>query len=130
MSESPQRRWWSRKERGRADGEAVQPEGDLGQLDGERVLVDAVDAAFEDHAADDGLVGELRFVDDPVGGACPRRDVLFDGSNAFNQRRCVDVFEPGRGGGGVLDEVGDGVGEEVDCGDEEVAAAHGGGRAV
>ena len=43
----------------RADGEAVQPEGDLCQLDGQWVLVDAVDTAFEDHAADDGLVGEL-----------------------------------------------------------------------
>ena len=51
---------------GRANGEAVQPEGDFGKLDGERVLVDAVDAALEDHAADDGLVGELGFVDDPV----------------------------------------------------------------
>ena len=57
------RRWWSRNERGRADGEAVEPEGDLGEFDGERVLVDAVDAALEDEAADDGLVGQLGLVD-------------------------------------------------------------------
>ena len=41
----------------RADGEAVEPEGDLRQFDGQRILVDAVDAALEDHPPDDGLVG-------------------------------------------------------------------------
>ena len=34
---------------GRADGEAVEPEGYLRQLDGQRILVDAVDTALEDH---------------------------------------------------------------------------------
>ncbi len=63
MSESPQRRWWSRKDsQRRAHGKAVQPQRDLGQFDGEGVLVHAVDAAFEHHAPDDGLVGELCFV--------------------------------------------------------------------
>ena len=111
---------------GRADGEAVQPEGDLGELDGEGVLVDAVDAAFEDHAADDGLVGELCFVNDPIGSVRPGENVGADGGDAVEQGRGVGVLEPGRGGGRVFDEVGDGVGEEVDGGDEEVAAAHGG----
>ena len=110
---------------GRADGEAVQPERDLGQFDGQRVLVDAVDAAFEDHAADDGLVGELGFVDDPVGGVCPRQNVLTDSGDAYNQRRCVGAFQPGRDGRRVFDQFENGVGEVVDSGDEKVAAAHG-----
>ena len=111
---------------GRADGEAVQPEGDFGELDGEGVFVDTVDAAFEDHAADDGLVGELGPVDDPVGGVGAGENVGADGGDAVKQGRRVGVLEPGGGGGRVFDEVGDGVGEEVDGGDEEVAAAHGG----
>ena len=110
---------------GRADGEAVQPERDLGQFDGQRVLVDAVDAAFEDHAADDGLVGELGLVDHPIGGVCPRQNVLTDSGDAFNQGRCVGAFQPGRDGRRVFDQFENGVGEVVDSGDEEVAAAHG-----
>ena len=47
-------------------------------------------------------------------------------SSRGEQGRGVGVLEPGRGGGRVFDEVGDGVREEVDGGDEEVAAAHGG----
>ena len=43
----------------RADGEGVQPQGDLGQLDRHRVLVDAVDHALEDHAPDQATVVEL-----------------------------------------------------------------------
>ena len=111
---------------GRADGEAVQPERDLGQFDGQRVLVDAVDAAFEDHAADDGLVGELGLVDHPIGGVCPRQNVLTDSGDAFNQGRCVGARQPGRDGRRVFDQFENGVGEVVDSGDEEVAAAHGG----
>ena len=49
-----------------------------------------------------------------------------EGGDAFEQRRAVEVLEPGRGGGRVFDEFGDGVGEVVDGGDEKVAAAHGG----
>ena len=109
----------------RADGEAVQPERDLGQFDGQRVLVDAVDAAFEDHAADDGLVGELGLVDHPIGGVCPRQNVLTDSGDAFNQGRCVGAFQPGRDGRRVFDQFENGVGEVVDSGDEKVAAAHG-----
>ena len=37
----------------RAHGEGVQPERDLGEFHRHRVLVDAVDAALEHHAADD-----------------------------------------------------------------------------
>ena len=45
-------------ERG-ADGEGVQPECHLRQLDRERVLVDPVNDALEDHAANDVTVVEL-----------------------------------------------------------------------
>ena len=59
--------------------------------------------------------------------ACgPGEDVGADGGDAVEKGRGVGVLEPGGGGGRVFDEVGDGVGEEVDGGDEEVAAAHGG----
>ena len=64
---------------GRANGEAVEPEGDFGKLDGERVLVDAVDAALEDHAANDGLIGELGFVDDPIREAWARVEDVVGG---------------------------------------------------
>ena len=111
---------------GRADGEAVEPEGDFGKLDGERVLVDAVDAALEDHAADDGLVGKLGFVDDPVGSVGAVEDVAAEGGDAVEQRRGVEVMQPGRGGRRVFGKFGDGVGKVVDGGDEKVAAAHGG----
>ena len=110
----------------RADGEAVQPQRDLGQLDRERVLVDAVDAALEHHAADDGLVGELGFVDDPIGGLGAVEDLAADRFDAVDQGRTVEAVEPGNGGRGVFDQLGDGVGEVVDRGDQEVAAAHGG----
>ena len=46
----------------RADGEAVQPQRHLGELDGERVLVYAVDAPLQHHSSNDGLVGKLRLV--------------------------------------------------------------------
>ena len=111
---------------GRTNGEAVEPEGDFGELDCERVLVDTVDAALEDHAADDGLVGKLGFVDDPVGSVGAVEDVAADGGDTVEKRRAVEVVQPGRGGRRVFDEFGDGVGEVVDGGDEKVAAAHGG----
>ena len=113
------------KGEGRAHGEAVEPQGDLGQLYGQRVLVDAVDAALEDHAADDGLVGELGLVEDPVRFGRPPQDLLADRGHPPDQRRRVLAVEPLRDGGDVFDQLGDVVGEEVHGGDQEVAAAHG-----
>ena len=112
----------------RADGEAVEPEGDLGQFDGERVLVDAVDAALEDEAADDGLVGQLGLVDCPAGLVGALQDVGANGGHAVQQGRVVGVVlvQPVGDGGRVFDQVGDVVGQEVDGADQEVAAAHGG----
>ena len=109
----------------RADGEAVQPQRDLGQLDRERVLVDAVDTALEHHAADDRLVAELAFVDDPVGGAGPFQDLAPDRLDAVDQGRNVVAVEPGDRGRHAFDQLGDRVREVVDRGDEKVAAAHG-----
>ena len=74
-----------------ADGEAVEPEGDLGEFDGEGILVDAVDAALEDEAADDGLVGELGLVDRPAGLGGAVQDVGADGGDAVQQGRVVGV---------------------------------------
>ena len=37
---------------GCTDREGMEPERDLGQLDGHEVLVDAVNASLQDHAAD------------------------------------------------------------------------------
>ena len=112
----------------RADGEAVEPEGDLGQFDGERVLVDAVNAALEYEAADDGLVGQLGLVHHPAGLVGALQDVGANGGHAVQQGRVVGVVavQPVGDGGGEFDQVGDVVGEEVDGADEEVAAAHGG----
>ena len=111
-----------------AHGEAVQPEGDLGEFDGERVLVDAVDAALEHEAADDGLVGQLGLVHYPAGLGGALQDGVADGGDAVQQGRVVGVVavQPVGDGGGEFDQVGDVVGEEVDGADEEVAAAHGG----
>ena len=108
---------------GRADGEAVEPEGDLRQLDGQGILVDAVDTALEDHPPDDGLVGQLGRVDDPLRLPGPAEDVPPDRGDAVDQGRSV-LVEPLRDGRDVLDQVGDVVGEEVDGCDEEVTAAH------
>ena len=49
-----------------ANGEGVQPQRHLGEFDRHRVLVHAIDAAFEDHAADDVSVVELFLIDGPV----------------------------------------------------------------
>ena len=63
------------KGQGRAHGEAVQPQRHLGQLDGQGVLVHAVDAALEHHTADDGLIGELGLVQIPSPNAWARRRI-------------------------------------------------------
>ena len=109
----------------RAHGEAVQPQRHLGQLDGHGVLVHPVDAALEHHAPDDGLVGELGLVQGPAGFLGSAQDLAANRRHARHQRRLVRAVEPLRDDGRVLDQVGDVVGQEVDGGDEEVAAAHG-----
>ena len=107
------------------DGEAVQPQRNLGQFHGKGVLVHPVDTALEDHAADDGLIGELRLVQDPVGLLRPFEDVQPDPVYALDKGRGISAVEPFRDRGDVLDQFGDVVGEEVHGGDEEVTAAHG-----
>ena len=101
----------------------MEPERDLRKLDGQGILVDAVDTALEDHPPDDGLVGKLGRVDDPLRFPGPAEDVPPDRGDAVDQGRSV-LVEPLGDGRHVLDQVGDVVGEEVDGCDEEVTAAH------
>ena len=111
------------RERG-ADGEAVQPERHLGQFNGERVFVHAVYAALEHHPPDDGLVRKERLVHDPARLIRSFHDVVPDRRDPLNERRCVLLVQPFRYRRYILNQVGDVVGQEVDCADEEVTAAH------
>ena len=94
-------------------GEAVKPQRYLGQLDGQGVLVDAVDAALEHHTADDGLVGELGLVQDPVRLLGPLKYFASNGGHTIHQGRNIVAVEPLRDHRHVFDQVGDGVGQEV-----------------
>ena len=107
-----------------ADGEAVQPEGHFRQLDRQRVLVHAVDAAFEHHTPDDGLVREQALIEDPIRFLSAAEDVPPNGRHALDQRRDIRLVQPRRHRRDVLDQLGDSVREIVHGGDEEVAAAH------
>ena len=49
----------------RAGRKCVQPQRHLGEFDGHRILVDAVDAALEHKPLDQVLVAELVVADDP-----------------------------------------------------------------
>ena len=105
----------------RADREGVQPERDLGQLDRHRVLVDAVDAALEDHAPDDVAVVEPVPVDGPVAVLRVRHDPVADGLDAAHERRDIALYQRFRLGHGRDHSVG----EIVDQTDQEVPGPHG-----
>ena len=110
----------------RAHGETVQPQRDLGQLDGQGVLIDSVDAALEHHAADDGLVGELGLVHAPSLLLWPVEGFLCESlphvSPAVKHSRRRATHWHSRN---VLDQFGDVVGQEVHGGDQKMAASHG-----
>ena len=90
--ESPQRRWWSKKESGAPTVKLWSQRETLASSTVSLILVDAVDAALEDEAADDGLVGELGLVDGPAGLGGPRRqDGGADRGDAVQQGRVVGV---------------------------------------
>ena len=108
----------------RAHREAVQPQRHLGQFHGQAVLVHPIDAALEHHAANDGLIRQLGFVDDPVGRRGALQDVVPDAFDALHQRRGVGAVQPRRDYRHILDQFGDIVRQEVHCGDQEMAAAH------
>ena len=105
----------------RADREGVQPERDLGQLDRHGVLVDAVDAALEDHAPDDVAVVEPVPVDGPVALLRVRQDPVADGLDAADERRDIALCQRFRLGHGRDHSVG----EIVDQTDQEVPGPHG-----
>ena len=71
-------------------------------------------------------VRQQGLVDDPLGLRGAAEYVLTDRRDAPHHRRFVLPVEPLRDGGHVLDELCDVVRQEVDGGDEEVAASHGG----
>ena len=105
----------------RADREGVQPERDLGQLDRHGVLVDAVDAALEDHAPDDVAVVEPVPVDGPVAVLRIGQDSVADGLDAAHERRDIALCQRFRLGHGRDHSVG----EIVDQTDQEVPGPHG-----
>ena len=74
---------------GGADGEAVQPQGQLGELHRHRVLIDAIDAALEHHAAQDLAVVQLCEVDVPAPGLGVVADGLADGRHFLGQGRAI-----------------------------------------
>lgn len=66
----------------RTSGKGVQPQGDFGEFYRHRVLVYAIDAAFQNEALDQILVGELIIAHDPP--------VSF----GFGANTCPHVSEP------------------------------------
>ena len=76
---------------GRADGEAVQPERDLGQFHRHTVEIDAVDAAFEHHAADDVAILKLVLYNGPAMVARIGEDGFSQSGDVLHQRRRIAI---------------------------------------
>jgi hypothetical protein len=109
--------------KGRAGGEGVQPEGDLGQLDRHRVLVHAVHDALEDHPPHEVLIVKLRLVNLPAASLRQIENALADRRYALDQWRLVGVLDfrewhQARRGG---DRFENSIGEEIDQRDEKMA---------
>ena len=118
----------------RTDGEGVQPEADLGQLDGHRVFVDAENDALDDHAPDDVAVVELFRVDGPAVGFGGLDDAAADVGDAVDDRRGprAPLFLQMGGEGAFADGLcrrlrglKGTVGQPVDQRHQEMTAAHG-----
>ena len=105
----------------RADREGVQPERDLGELHRHRVLVHAVDAALEHHAAHDMAVVEPRRIDRPA----LRRRIGEDrfGESPRSGRRAAIHGRPARRSASAI-AVDGAVGQPVHEVDEEMPGAH------
>ena len=78
----------------RTHGEAVQPQRHFSQLDGQRILIDSVNAPLEHHAADDGLVGKLGLVQDPVRFFGPLKDLPANRRHTFHEGRNIVAIKP------------------------------------
>ena len=105
----------------RAHGEGVQPQRDLGELHGHRILVHAVDAALQHHAADDVAVVELPRVHGPAVGRGVVQNRPANVGDAARQRRDVTLYR-GVGRGNRGDHA---VAQQIDQADQKVAGAHG-----
>ena len=123
------------KAQGRTHGEGVQPQRGFGQFHGHRVLVHAEDAFFEDHAANDVPVVQLRVGHGPAVVVCrgldgaanmrhAREHRTFPRAAALHQVRGPGLqVDPMRDGGDGLQHA---VGQVVHQRHQKMAAAHGG----
>ncbi|MNE59816.1 hypothetical protein D3C80_1549340 [compost metagenome] len=101
----------------------MQPQRDLRQFDGHRVLVHAIDAAFQHHATDDVPVVQLLLVDRPLRGPGVLQDRGANVLDLVGQRR--DVADVHAQSGDLRHGVEDVVGQGVDQADKEVSRTHG-----
>ena len=117
----------------RADGEGVQPEGGFCQFNRHRVFVDAEDVSFQNHAADDMAVIQLRVGYAPA--VFPRRgfDAFADVGNARDERALPGavLFDEVRSPFlfayavfGNVDGFKDAVGKVINQRDQKMPAAH------
>src|SRR5665647_524862 len=107
------------KAEGGTYGECVQPQSHLGQLNGHRILVNAVDAAFEHHSPNDVAVVELIFVYSPAPSFSVAQDRVADSLDAFSERR--NVIAPSHLRFGLGHRVNNVIGYLVHHTNEEVA---------
>ena len=107
----------------RANGEGVKPQGHLGEFDRHEVLVDAIDAAFQHHAADDMAIVKLLGVDRPAAFLGIAKDRSADRRYAGDQgRHVIGKGHEGLGLGHGRDDL---IGQVVDKAYEKVAGPHG-----
>jgi hypothetical protein len=105
-----------------ADSEGVKPQGDLGQLDRHQILVDAIDAALQDHATDDMSVVELGWIDGPPTLLGVPENGVADGFDpAAKRRRVITPRDDRLGFGHCRDDF---IGQIIDKTYEEVARGH------
>ena len=104
----------------RADGEGVEPQRDLGQFHRHRVLVHAVDAPLEHHAAHDVPVVELGRIECPAPVLRVVHDREADPLDPLRERRQVAILDRLR----LRHGLDDAVGEVVHKIDEEVSGSH------
>ena len=103
-----------------AYSEAVQPQRQLGEFDRHRVLVDAVDDALEDDAADQALVVKLRGRYPPAVRLSPRENAGAHFLEVVEQRRAVTLNRL-RCFGNRVEHL---ARQIVDKADEEMSTAH------
>jgi hypothetical protein len=111
-------------ERG-ANREGVKPQGDLRQLHGHWILVDAVDAALQDHAADDVPILQVFPVDGPLVFLGLPNDFGPNTDNVTRERGLITRLRPIDRGLRLRHGRQDAVSQPVDQTNEEMPRAHG-----